>query len=113
MNPITVIDVNTYLPLREFITEVGSQFVREGFKSIFSELAGLDDSDRQKRINEYNKSVIDYTKNVKTKRVGIDLATDTVGIWLPFLGTAKSLAKFLYSKARDSITGDRQICREN
>lgn len=102
LDPISVLEANNYLPISEFEAEVGNKIVRTGFKSIFDELARLDDSARKQRIDEYNKAVDVYCRNNRARKTAFDLGMDTIGVWVPFLGTARNLASFLYSKVKHS-----------
>lgn len=101
IDPINVFDVNTYIPIEEFEKEVASKFVRQGFQSIFDELSTLNDAERIVKVQEYNEKVISYCKTNNLKVAGLDLATDTVGLVVPFLGTAKNIASFIHKKAKN------------
>lgn len=112
LDPISIIETNEYLSIVDFEAEVANRFIRSGFRSIFDELSSLSDSDRRKRIEEYNKCVEDYTRNANRKKAGYDFATDTVGLIIPFLGTAKNLASFLYTKVKNRSQAIRKFAEK-
>lgn len=100
LEPLKIFDIDTFLPVDEFEKEVANKFVRQGFRSLFTELSALDETERKKRVLEYNKSVEDYLRNNKFKNIAYDLGTEATG--LPLLGFAKNMASLIYDKVKKS-----------
>jgi hypothetical protein len=100
LEPVKIFEIDSYLPIDEFEKEVANKFVRQGFRSLFNELATMEESKRTQRIQEYNKNVDTYLRNNKLKDIAFDLSSEAIEV--PFLGVAKNIAILIYDKVKNS-----------
>lgn len=103
LNPIYVIEANTYLPIPEFEEIAGTKYIRDGFNSLFDELSSLDTNERNERIREYNEELQEHLGYDGFKGGMFDLGTDATGI--PFFGVGKRISTFIYGKVKEKSSG--------
>ena len=109
MDLISIFEINDYMPIREFEGPVSSSIVRDGLCSLFSELSALDESDRNAKIAEYNLSIEDFMGKKSRERAWLNLAKDTAGLWVPFLGTGERLFNLSKDKSRNKFPAIRDL----
>ncbi len=88
---ISTFDINDYIPISDFEADLSSCIVRRGMNSLFSELNSLNNLDRSVRIQQYNAELDVFSRRKKIITHALDLCEDSVGLFLPFLGTGKKL----------------------
>jgi hypothetical protein len=96
---ISIFEINDYISIEEFEKETSDSFLRKGARSLFKELSTVSESERKSIIAVYNKKIASLNDRRKYKDFAIDLGTDTAGLYVPFLSTAKNLAKFTEKKS--------------
>ncbi|EGQ8335875.1 hypothetical protein GKA54_13370 [Vibrio parahaemolyticus] len=98
---ISIFEVNDFNSISDFEAEVSSSVVRSGLNSLFFELATLNELERKELIEVYNKHV-EYELGIKRQQShALDLTENTVGLFVPFLGTAKRYSKSLFKSFKD------------
>lgn len=103
IDPIKVIETNTYLPIQEFEAIAGTKYIRKGFKSLFDELGQLENDERNDRIRHYNFELEELLGYEGFKGGAFDLGTDAIG--LPLFGIGKRIGTFIYSKIKERSDG--------
>lgn len=103
LDPINVIEANTYIPIQEFEDIAGAKYIRRGFRSLFDELSVLDLDERNERIREYNLELKEHLGYEGFKGGAFDLGTDATGI--PCFGFGKRIGCFIYGKAKEKSRG--------
>ncbi len=100
---ISTFDINDYISILDFDQDISSRVVRNEMNSLFSELTLLDGHERNERIAQYNEDLERELKNINTRKHALDLAEDTAGLVIPFLGTGKKLLAKGTEKAMDKF----------
>jgi len=90
---ISIFDINDYISVSEFESEISSSVIRSGMNSLFLELSQLDEKERKHRIDQYNIELKKALKVKKTSMHALDLAEDVIGLIIPFLNTRKKVIK--------------------
>ncbi|AGC75877.1 hypothetical protein LX97_00561 [Nonlabens dokdonensis] len=99
INPIDLIEVNDFISITELESHLSQDVVFPNSKALIESLAHLDEKERLKKIEFYNKKVAAKVNRKKKSTGVIDLGTnlllDAVGLFtgLPGLGTLFSVTK--------------------
>lgn len=100
---ISIFEINDYIPIEEFEKEVSKKFLRKGARSLFQELSSISTSECKSKIAAYNKKIESLIDKKKNENLFIDVGTDTAGLFIPFLTTAKDVITISEKKAQEKI----------
>ncbi|MCT7590452.1 hypothetical protein [Aliarcobacter butzleri] len=75
---INTFEVNNYIDIQDFLPETDNAVIRNGMKSLFSELCLLDEEERKKEISMYNKEVELLLAKQRMKKEELDLGVEIV-----------------------------------
>ena len=104
---VRTFDVDDYISIKDFEKEISSAVIRKGLNSLFSELSTLDETNRSKRINEYNVEIERVLNKKNVINTLLDLGKDVAGI--PLLDTGIKLLTALNNKAMDKFPALRSV----
>lgn len=101
---LEIFEIDEFIPILEFEKEVSSTFIRNGLRSLFSELSYMDNDSMRCRINEYNQKVQKLVGDKKGHSCLLDLASDgagLLGLTMPPLASLKRLGSWILENMPD------------
>lgn len=91
LDPITLFEINEYIPVTELHLLIESLGVPKNINSLIKYLIGLNIEERKEKIKYYNEEVRKrYSKKIAQYQwldFGYSATLDTAGIWVPFIST--------------------------
>lgn len=102
ISPINAFEINEYIPIDEFSDFSKKIISSDRVISLLSYLNELNETERNKKIKEYNHEIKRLVKKRGNIRQSFDFtysaALDTAGIWVPFLGTGTKGLEIISNK---------------
>lgn len=78
INPIDIIEVNSYLTITELEDELNKAAIFPGSKKLLETLSDLSEEERMKKIDSYNEQIIKKVNKKEISESAIDLGTNIV-----------------------------------
>lgn len=105
---ISIFQVNDFISVQEYESEISSSVLRQGMASLFSELSLLSTEERSLRVTQYNEDLAAALSTKKKTKHALDLGIDTAGCFIPFLSTIIKYGDL----AKDKIIDKTPIVRK-
>ncbi|WP_226499608.1 hypothetical protein [Pseudomonas sp. MWU16-30322] len=106
---ISTFQVNDFISIQEYESEISSSVLRQGMASLFSELSSLSTEDRSLRVTQYNKDLAAALSTKKKTQHALDLGIDTAGCFIPFLSTIIKYSDMAKNKIIEKMPAIRQV----